>query len=168
MLLTPTFLTFNLLHPHPDAADCRPGMLQPPPLRMPTRGASAPHCCITNVASIHGFSFFVTCALFFFFVFSLIASLPVGLPFAILTSRHSPFHRGFYCNDDSIKFPNKEDTISYQLLGGVMIPVTVLTVSATLFGSFCCMFSSPLLCLDLLLLPDQSLSFSLLIMNRLL
>lgn len=105
----------------------------------------------------------------FLFVFSLIASLPVGLPFVILTARHSPFHRGFYCNDDSIKFPNKEDTISYQLLGGVMIPVTVLTVSATLFGSFCSMFSSPLLCLDLLLLPDQSLSSSFfLLMNRLL
>lgn len=105
----------------------------------------------------------------FLFVFSLIASLPVGLPFVILTARHSPFHRGFYCNDDSIKYPSKEETISYQLLGGVMIPVTVLTVSATLFGSFCSMSNSPLLCLDLLLLPDQSLSFSFfLIMNCLL
>ncbi|KAM8828523.1 phospholipid phosphatase 1 isoform 2-T2 [Spinachia spinachia] len=52
----------------------------------------------------------------------------VGLPFAILTPRHSPFRRGFFCNDDSIKFPLKEDTISYQLLGGVMIPVTILTM----------------------------------------
>uniref|UniRef100_G3PV47 Phospholipid phosphatase 1 n=1 Tax=Gasterosteus aculeatus aculeatus TaxID=481459 RepID=G3PV47_GASAC len=51
-----------------------------------------------------------------------------GLPFAILTPRHSPFRRGFFCNDDSIKYPLKDDTISYQLLGGVMIPVTVLTM----------------------------------------
>ncbi|KAM9516830.1 phospholipid phosphatase 1-like isoform 2-T3 [Salvelinus alpinus] len=51
-----------------------------------------------------------------------------GLPFAILTPLHNPFKRGFFCNDDSIKYPLKEDTISYQLLGGVMIPVTVLTM----------------------------------------
>ncbi|XP_028273279.1 phospholipid phosphatase 1 isoform X2 [Parambassis ranga] len=52
----------------------------------------------------------------------------VGLPLAILNLLHSPFRRGFFCNDDSIKYPFKEDTISYQLLGGVMIPVTVLTM----------------------------------------
>ncbi|XP_055731049.1 phospholipid phosphatase 1-like isoform X2 [Salvelinus fontinalis] len=51
-----------------------------------------------------------------------------GLPFAILTPLHNPFKRGSFCNDDSIKYPLKEDTISYQLLGGVMIPVTVLTM----------------------------------------
>ncbi|XP_026798358.1 phospholipid phosphatase 1 isoform X2 [Pangasianodon hypophthalmus] len=52
----------------------------------------------------------------------------VGLPFAILTLQHSPFKRGFFCNDDSIKYPLKDDTISYQLLGGVMIPLTLLTM----------------------------------------
>ncbi|KAM4527783.1 phospholipid phosphatase 1 isoform 2-T2 [Odontesthes bonariensis] len=49
-----------------------------------------------------------------------------GLPFAILNLQHRPFRRGFFCNDDTIKFPLKEETISYQLLGGVMIPFTVL------------------------------------------
>ncbi|KAI5099547.1 phospholipid phosphatase 1 isoform X2 [Silurus meridionalis] len=52
----------------------------------------------------------------------------LGLPFAILTPRHSPYKRGFFCNDDSIKYPLKDDTISYELLGGVMIPVTLLTM----------------------------------------
>ncbi|XP_027031188.1 phospholipid phosphatase 1 isoform X2 [Tachysurus fulvidraco] len=51
-----------------------------------------------------------------------------GLPFAILTPQHAPFKRGFFCNDDSIKYPLKDDTISYELLGGVMIPVTLLTM----------------------------------------
>ncbi|XP_053196142.1 phospholipid phosphatase 1 isoform X2 [Scomber japonicus] len=51
-----------------------------------------------------------------------------GLPFAILNLQHKPFRRGFFCNDDSIKYPYKEDTISYQLLGGVMIPITILTM----------------------------------------
>uniref|UniRef100_A0A667ZKA2 Phospholipid phosphatase 1 n=1 Tax=Myripristis murdjan TaxID=586833 RepID=A0A667ZKA2_9TELE len=69
----------------------------------------------------------VTCILLLLF-FSLIASLLAGLPFAILTVQHKPFQRGFFCNDDSIKYPLKEDTISYQLLGGIMIPITVLTM----------------------------------------
>ncbi|XP_053267502.1 phospholipid phosphatase 1 isoform X2 [Pleuronectes platessa] len=51
-----------------------------------------------------------------------------GLPFVILNVQHSPFRRGFFCNDDSIKYPDKEETISYQLLGGVMIPVVILTM----------------------------------------
>lgn len=53
----------------------------------------------------------------------------VGLPFFILTPKHSPFKRGFFCNDESIRYPLKEDTISYQLLGGVMIPFTLIVVS---------------------------------------
>lgn len=72
-------------------------------------------------------------SVFFFLFVSLTAFLLVGLPFAILTIQHKSFKRGFFCNDDSINYPYKEDTISYPLLGGVMIPVTVLTVSAHLF-----------------------------------
>ncbi|AWP15432.1 putative lipid phosphate phosphohydrolase 1 [Scophthalmus maximus] len=51
-----------------------------------------------------------------------------GLLFVILNVQHKPFHRGFFCNDDSIKYPDKEETISYQLLAGVMIPVVILTM----------------------------------------
>ncbi|XP_066567715.1 phospholipid phosphatase 1 isoform X2 [Amia ocellicauda] len=61
-----------------------------------------------------------------FVVLDLVCVLLAGLPFAILTPRHNPFKRGFFCNDDSIKYPLKEDTISYQLLGGIMIPLTLL------------------------------------------
>ncbi|XP_054630352.1 phospholipid phosphatase 1-like [Dunckerocampus dactyliophorus] len=52
----------------------------------------------------------------------------VGLPFFILTPQHSPFKRGFFCDDESIRYPLKEDTISYQLLGGVMIPFTLIVI----------------------------------------
>ncbi|XP_028851421.1 phospholipid phosphatase 1 isoform X2 [Denticeps clupeoides] len=51
-----------------------------------------------------------------------------ALPFAILTPLHNPFKRGFFCSDDSIKYPVKEDTISYQLLGGIMIPFSLLVI----------------------------------------
>ncbi|KAJ3604052.1 hypothetical protein NHX12_028793 [Muraenolepis orangiensis] len=52
----------------------------------------------------------------------------VGLPFFILTPQHAPFKRGFFCSDDSIRYPLKEDTISYQLLAGVMIPFTLIVI----------------------------------------
>lgn len=52
----------------------------------------------------------------------------VGLPFITLTSLHNPFKRGFFCNDDSIRYPAKADTISHELLGGVMIPFTVIVI----------------------------------------
>ncbi|XP_020507174.2 phospholipid phosphatase 1 isoform X2 [Labrus bergylta] len=63
-----------------------------------------------------------------FVLLDLVCLVLVGLPFIILTVQHSPYRRGFFCNDDSIKYPYKEDTISHQLLGGVMIPVTILTM----------------------------------------
>ncbi|KAK2117864.1 Phospholipid phosphatase 1 [Saguinus oedipus] len=51
-----------------------------------------------------------------------------GLPFAILTSRHTPFQRGVFCNDESIKYPYKEDTIPYALLGGIIIPFSIIVM----------------------------------------
>ncbi|KAM9793211.1 phospholipid phosphatase 1 isoform X2 [Syngnathus typhle] len=72
-----------------------------------------------------------------FVVLDLVCLVLVGLPFAILTSQHKPFRRGFFCNDESIKYPLKEDTISYQLLGGVMIPLTILTM---IFGECLCVY----------------------------
>ncbi|KAB0369631.1 hypothetical protein FD755_018624 [Muntiacus reevesi] len=54
--------------------------------------------------------------------------LLAGLPFAILTSRHTPFQRGLFCNDESIKYPYKEDTIPYPLLGGIIIPFSIIVM----------------------------------------
>ncbi|XP_013858089.1 lipid phosphate phosphohydrolase 1 [Austrofundulus limnaeus] len=52
----------------------------------------------------------------------------VGLPFCILNNQQRPFKRGFFCNDESIRYPLKDDTISYQLLGGVMIPFCLIVI----------------------------------------
>uniref|UniRef100_A0A4W6CD15 Phospholipid phosphatase 1 n=1 Tax=Lates calcarifer TaxID=8187 RepID=A0A4W6CD15_LATCA len=64
----------------------------------------------------------------FIFPLSEVKHTEFGLPFFILTPQHNPFKRGFFCNDESIRYPLKEDTISYQLLGGVMIPFTLIIV----------------------------------------
>ncbi|XP_034956473.1 phospholipid phosphatase 1 isoform X2 [Zootoca vivipara] len=52
----------------------------------------------------------------------------VGLPFAILTARNTPFKRGVFCNDESIQYPYKEDTISYELLAGIIVPLDVIVI----------------------------------------
>ncbi|XP_068190681.1 phospholipid phosphatase 1-like isoform X2 [Antennarius striatus] len=52
------------------------------------------------------------------------------LPFVVLDVRRRPFRRGFFCRDESIRFPFKEDTVPPQWLGGVMIPVVVITMIA--------------------------------------
>lgn len=61
-------------------------------------------------------------------ILDIICVILAALPFAILTPQHNPFKRGFFCNDESIRYPLKDDTISYQLLGGVMIPFTIIVM----------------------------------------
>ncbi|XP_013918590.1 PREDICTED: lipid phosphate phosphohydrolase 1 isoform X2 [Thamnophis sirtalis] len=51
-----------------------------------------------------------------------------ALPFAILTARGAPFKRGLFCNDESIHYPYKDDTISYQLLAGIIIPLDIIVI----------------------------------------
>ncbi|XP_007486378.1 phospholipid phosphatase 1 isoform X2 [Monodelphis domestica] len=63
-----------------------------------------------------------------FVALDMVCLLLAGLPFAILTSRHSPFQRGVFCNDESIKYPYKEDTIPYELLGGIVIPFSIIVM----------------------------------------
>lgn len=54
--------------------------------------------------------------------------LPASLPFAILTLVNSPYKRGFYCGDDSIRYPYRPDTITHGLMAGVTITTTVILV----------------------------------------
>ncbi|NXW08137.1 PLPP1 phosphatase, partial [Fregetta grallaria] len=55
--------------------------------------------------------------------------LLAGLPFAILNSRRIPFQRGVFCSDESIRYPYKEDTISYKLLAGIIIPFSIIVLN---------------------------------------
>ncbi|XP_010171545.1 phospholipid phosphatase 2-like, partial [Antrostomus carolinensis] len=55
--------------------------------------------------------------------------LAASLPFIILTLVNSPYKRGFYCNDDSIRYPYKADTITHGLMAGVTITCTVVIIS---------------------------------------
>uniref|UniRef100_A0A2K5IX20 Phosphatidic acid phosphatase type 2/haloperoxidase domain-containing protein n=1 Tax=Colobus angolensis palliatus TaxID=336983 RepID=A0A2K5IX20_COLAP len=53
-----------------------------------------------------------------------------SLPFAILTLVNAPYKRGFYCADDSIRYPYRPDTITHGLMAGVTTTATIVLVSA--------------------------------------
>ncbi|KAJ3599539.1 hypothetical protein NHX12_033498 [Muraenolepis orangiensis] len=50
-----------------------------------------------------------------------------------MTIRFQPYHRGVYCDDESIKFPVKSDTITHGLLAAVTISCTVIIYVAALY-----------------------------------
>ncbi len=54
-----------------------------------------------------------------------------GLPFLVIeTSAVQPYRRGFYCDDESIKYPAKNgETISDGVLSAAGILITILSVS---------------------------------------
>ena len=62
----------------------------------------------------------------------MVPSWPAGLPFIIIeTSTIKPYQRGFYCNDESIKYPLKTgETINDAVLCAVGIVIAILAVSA--------------------------------------
>uniref|UniRef100_A0A8C9G7Z3 Phospholipid phosphatase 1 n=1 Tax=Pavo cristatus TaxID=9049 RepID=A0A8C9G7Z3_PAVCR len=63
-----------------------------------------------------------------FVALDVICVVLAGLPFAILNSRRVPFQRGVFCSDESIRYPYKEDTISYKLLAGIIVPFSVIVI----------------------------------------
>ncbi|XP_074251795.1 phospholipid phosphatase 2-like [Saimiri boliviensis] len=54
---------------------------------------------------------------------------PPSLSFAVLSLVNTPYNRGFYCGDDSIRYPYRPDTITLGLMAGVTITATVILVS---------------------------------------
>ncbi|KAM7388541.1 hypothetical protein PAMP_024708 [Pampus punctatissimus] len=56
--------------------------------------------------------------------------LKTSLPFLIIeTSTIKPYQRGFYCSDESIRYPQKEgDTISDAMLCGVGILIAIISI----------------------------------------
>jgi hypothetical protein len=63
---------------------------------------------------------------FFIVDYSVIAALIFGLIYLLI----KPVQRGFYCDDTSIQYPNKPDTIPMWLLGvyGGIGPIVIVSV----------------------------------------
>lgn len=69
----------------------------------------------------------------FFFFFSLCCS--AALPFVIMTIIYQPYQRGVYCDDESIRYPYKSDTISHGMMATVTITCSIVIVSLYHFSS---------------------------------
>ncbi|KAL7396575.1 hypothetical protein ABVT39_008130 [Epinephelus coioides] len=53
-----------------------------------------------------------------------------ALPFIIMTIVSKPYIRGVYCDDESIMYPVKPDTITHGMLAAVTITCTVIIISS--------------------------------------
>lgn len=58
-------------------------------------------------------------------------SSTAALPSIIMNILFKPYQRGVYCNDESIMYPLKPDTITHGMLAAVTISCTVIIVSLT-------------------------------------
>nr|XP_057929628.1 phospholipid phosphatase 2b [Doryrhamphus excisus] len=56
--------------------------------------------------------------------------LVAALPFIVMTIVFKPYQRGVYCDDESIMYPLKPDTISHSMLAAVTISCTVVIISS--------------------------------------
>lgn len=56
----------------------------------------------------------------------------VGIPILIFFLYGKPYQRGFYCYDESIKYPFKESTVTNTMLYivGLFLPITVVSVNS--------------------------------------
>lgn len=65
-----------------------------------------------------------------FVVVDVLCVIAAALPFIIMTIVSKPYQRGIYCNDDSIKYPLKQDTITPGMLAAVTICCTLVIISS--------------------------------------
>uniref|UniRef100_A0A3Q3X7J1 Phosphatidic acid phosphatase type 2/haloperoxidase domain-containing protein n=1 Tax=Mola mola TaxID=94237 RepID=A0A3Q3X7J1_MOLML len=66
------------------------------------------------------------CAMFLFVLFESCSALP----FIVMNIVFKPYERGIYCDDESIKYPVKPDTITHGMLAAVTISCTVIIISS--------------------------------------
>ncbi|XP_015231722.1 PREDICTED: lipid phosphate phosphohydrolase 2-like [Cyprinodon variegatus] len=59
-----------------------------------------------------------------------ICVLVASLPSIILTIRFKPYQRGIYCDDESIMYPLKPDTITHTMMAVITICFTVVIISS--------------------------------------
>ncbi|KAL1022973.1 hypothetical protein UPYG_G00034910 [Umbra pygmaea] len=63
-------------------------------------------------------------------VMDVICVIVAALPFIIMTIVFRPYKRGIYCDDEDIKYPLKDDTITHGLLAAVTISCTIIITSS--------------------------------------
>ncbi|KAK2868412.1 hypothetical protein Q7C36_000283 [Tachysurus vachellii] len=63
-----------------------------------------------------------------FILVDVLCVIIAGLPFIIMTIMHAPYIRGVYCDDESIRYPYRADTISHAMMAAVTITCTIIII----------------------------------------
>ncbi|KAM4723616.1 phospholipid phosphatase 2-like [Anableps anableps] len=64
-----------------------------------------------------------------FIVVDVLCVFVAALPSAILTLKFTPYQRGIYCDDESIKYPYRKDTISHGTMAAVTITCSMVIIT---------------------------------------
>ncbi|XP_041828609.1 phospholipid phosphatase 2-like [Melanotaenia boesemani] len=62
-------------------------------------------------------------------VVDVLCVIVAAMPSAILTVKFTPYERGIYCDDESIKYPYRKDTISHGVMAAVTITCSIVIIT---------------------------------------
>ncbi|KAL7842349.1 hypothetical protein SRHO_G00240380 [Serrasalmus rhombeus] len=65
-----------------------------------------------------------------FILLDVLCVLVAAMPCMILTFMFKPYQRGVYCDDESIQYPYKSDTISHGMMAAVTIPCSIIIITS--------------------------------------
>ncbi|XP_028831071.1 phospholipid phosphatase 2 [Denticeps clupeoides] len=60
----------------------------------------------------------------------LLCVFAAAMPFIIMTIVFRPYQRGIYCDDESIRYPYKADTISHGMMAAVTISCSIIIITS--------------------------------------
>lgn len=66
----------------------------------------------------------------FIVLMDLVCVLVVAMPFIIMTIVFRPYQRGIYCDDETIRYPYRSDTISHKMMAAVTISCSIIIITS--------------------------------------
>ncbi|KAI7809547.1 phospholipid phosphatase 2 [Triplophysa rosa] len=66
----------------------------------------------------------------FMLLMDVICALVVAMPFIIMTLVYRPYQRGVYCDDETIRYPYRPDTISHKMMAAVTISCSIIIITS--------------------------------------
>ncbi|KAJ8378551.1 hypothetical protein AAFF_G00238560 [Aldrovandia affinis] len=65
-----------------------------------------------------------------FILVDLLCVVVASLPSVIMTAMFRPYERGVYCDDESIRYPYRRDTITHSMMAAITISFSVIIVTS--------------------------------------
>ncbi|XP_077078546.1 phospholipid phosphatase 2 [Siphateles boraxobius] len=66
----------------------------------------------------------------FIVLMDVVCVLMVAMPFIIMTIMFRPYQRGVYCDDETINYPYRPDTISHKMMAAVTISCSIIIITS--------------------------------------